>query len=226
MPRTRLLIFEPRFTTIKAGSPPCAQWRGGAQLRRARRGSGRERRHTGAALAGIFSVATVLRSRDETSLAVFFGKEAVAQSSASDVIWLATTDASDSGFLRDKVAVYRSVADWLMELGRIDEGLAVLQLMKTEELSDFGVRDAALAPDRAALLTDEESASRIGIRRRYRQTRSPAQSCRASRIGRGGQDQSLEREHLRMLLAGKGETEDARSARIEQLFARNRQQRH
>ena len=166
-----------------------------------------------------FQLATVLRGRDETSIAVFFGKEAVAQIERERRHLVGEDRRFDSGFLRDKVAVYRSVADWLMELGRIDEGLAVLQLMKTEELSDFGVRDAALAPDRAALLTDEESVLEDRYSRAVQADAKPsAELSRLTNLQEADKISPLEREQLRMLLAGKSETEDARSARIEQLL--------
>jgi CHAT domain-containing protein/tetratricopeptide (TPR) repeat protein len=166
-----------------------------------------------------FQLATVLRGRDETAPAVFFGKEAIAQIEAERSHFVGEDRRFEVGFLRDKVAAYRTVADWLMELGRIDEGLAVLQLMKTEELSDFGVRDAALAPDRAALLTDAEAA----LKGRYTEAVRPdaAPSSELSRLmilDEAGKISPDERERLRTLLAGKSETEDARAARIEQLL--------
>jgi CHAT domain-containing protein len=166
-----------------------------------------------------FQLARVLRSRDETPLAVFFGKESVAQIERERSHFVGEDRRFDAGFLRDKVAAYRSVADWLMELGRIDEGLAVLKLMKTEELSDFGVRDAALAPDRAALLTDEETA----LKQRYSQAvqADAAPSSELSRLmllDEAGRISLAERERLQVLLAGKGETEEARAGRIEQLL--------
>jgi CHAT domain-containing protein/tetratricopeptide (TPR) repeat protein len=166
-----------------------------------------------------FQLAAVLRGRNETPLAIFFGKEALAQIESERSRFVGEDRRFDAGFLRDKVAAYRSVADWLLELGRVDEGLAVLQLMKTEEQRDFGVRDAALAPERGALLTDEESA----LERRYSQAVQADQApgtelSRLSSLEEAGKISPAEREQLRMLLAGKGETEDARAARIEQLL--------
>jgi CHAT domain-containing protein/tetratricopeptide (TPR) repeat protein len=166
-----------------------------------------------------FLLAAVLRIHDETPLAVFFGKEAVAQIELERSRLVGDDRRFDSGFLRDKVAVYRSVADWLMETGRIDEGLAVLKLMKSEELSDFGVRDAALAPDRAGLLTDQESALQERYSRAVQADAKPdAELSRLTKLDEADKISPLERDRLRMLLAGKSETEDARSARIEQLL--------
>jgi CHAT domain-containing protein len=164
-------------------------------------------------------LATVLRSRDETPLAVFFGKQAVTQIEVERSHFVGDDRRFAVGFLRDKVAAYRTVADWLMELGRIDEGLAVLQLMKTEELSDFGVREAVLAPDRTALLTDEETA----LKGRYAQAvkAEAAPSTELSRLvalNEADRISPTERERLRTLLAGKDQTEEARADRIEQLL--------
>jgi len=169
-----------------------------------------------------FQLAAVLRMRDETPLAVFFGKEAVAQIESQRRRLVGDDHRYDSGFLRDKVAVYRSVADWLMELGRIDEGVAVLQLMKSEELSDFGVRDAALAPDRTALLTEEESVLQGRYSRAVQADAQPNDELsRLTNLQEAGKISPIERERLRMLLAGNGETEDGRIERIEQLLQGN-----
>ncbi len=43
----------------------------------------------------------------------------------------------EAGFLKDKHAVYRRLADWLMADGRSDEALQVQQLLKGQELRDF-----------------------------------------------------------------------------------------
>ena len=43
----------------------------------------------------------------------------------------------ERGFLANKLGVYRRLADWLAEDGRIDEALEVLRLLKQEEFSDF-----------------------------------------------------------------------------------------
>jgi len=59
-------------------------------------------------------------------LPFFFGKETVAQIETRAQPLCRRGSAPRSGFLLDKVAAYRSLADWLMEMGRIDEGLAVL----------------------------------------------------------------------------------------------------
>jgi CHAT domain-containing protein len=166
-----------------------------------------------------FQLASVLRGRDETKLAIFFGKQALAQIELQRSHFVGEDRRFDSGFLRDKVAAYRSVADWLLELGRIDEGLAVLNLMKTEELRGFGVRDAVLPAERAALLTDEESALKDSYLRAVQAgAGANPELSRLSSLDEAGKISPAEREMLRTLLAGKSQAEGERSARIEELL--------
>jgi CHAT domain-containing protein len=166
-----------------------------------------------------FQLATVLREREEAALAIFFGKEALTQIERERSHFVGADRRFDIGFLRDKVAVYRSVADWLLESGRIDEGLAVLRLMKSEELTDFGVRDASLAPERSALLTEEEDALKSRYFRAVQpDSASAAELSRLSALDEAGKISPAERARLQMLLADAGETEDARASRIEQLL--------
>ena len=166
-----------------------------------------------------FQLATVMRSRNEMPLAVFFGKETVAQIELERSHFVGEDRRLDSGFLLDKVAAYRSLADWLMEMGRIDEGLAVLKLMKTEELSGFGVRDAALPADRRALLTEHESALKNRYARAAQADAAPNNElAHLTNLEEAGKISPGERQQLGTLLAGKGRTEDARAQRIEQLL--------
>ena len=166
-----------------------------------------------------FQLATVMRSRNEMLLAVFFGKETVAQIERERSHFVGEDRRLDSGFLLDKVAAYRSLADWLMEMGRIDEGLAVLKLMKTEELSGFGVRDAALPADRRALLTEDERALKNRYARAAQADAAPnTDLAHLTNLEEAGKISPGEREQLDTLLAGKGKTEDARAQRIEQLL--------
>ncbi|HEX3846112.1 MAG TPA: CHAT domain-containing protein [Steroidobacteraceae bacterium] len=161
-----------------------------------------------------FQLATVLRSRGEAKLAIFFGKEALAQIENERSQFLGEDRRFDSGFLRDKVPAYRSVADWLLEQGRTDEGLAVLKLMKAEELKGFGVRDAVLSSERPALLTDEESALE-GTYARAAHVDANAEITRLSGLEEAGKISPAERQRLQALLADKSAEEGERSARIE-----------
>jgi CHAT domain-containing protein len=165
-----------------------------------------------------FQLAAVLREHDESALAVFFGKQALAQIESERSHFVGEDKPFEAGFLRDKAAAYRDVADWLMELGRIDEGLAVLQLMKSEELTDFGVRAAAVSPEHGALLTDAETA----LKNQYfeaSQAQTPeSELSQLSSLERDGKISQAERARLRTVLAGKSDAEAARTAQIEQLL--------
>jgi len=93
----------------------------------------------------------------------------------------------------------------LLELGRIDEGLAVLQLMKTEELSDFGVRDATPAGEHGIELSAEE----LALRDKYAQAvqadaAAGEELARLSALEEAGRISPTERERLQALLTGKG----------------------
>jgi CHAT domain-containing protein len=165
-----------------------------------------------------FRLATVLRKEGENTLAVLLGKQALAQVETERRYFVGQDRRFDAGFLHDKVAAYRDVADWLLELGRTDEGLAVLQLMKTEELTDFGVRAALPASDPEALFTEAESA----FKNRYAPLASaqdaPSELSQLSALARADKISPAESERLRVLLAGKSQTEEARAVRIEQLL--------
>lgn len=167
-------------------------------------------------------LAQVLRARDETELAIFFGKQSIAQIQRERSYFVGADRRFDRGFLRDKVAAYREVADWLLELGRIDEGLAVLQLMKTEELSDFGVRDATPAGEHGIELSAEE----LALRDKYAQAvqadaAAGEELARLSALEEAGRISPTERERLQALLTGKGLSESERAQRIEQVLGGN-----
>jgi tetratricopeptide (TPR) repeat protein len=104
-----------------------------------------------------FQLALVLRASTRSAEAIFFGKQAIGEIEQERRSLVGAEQHYETGFLRDKVAAYRGVADWLMESGRLDEGLAVLQLMKREEQSDFGIRDASASDVQRVELTSEEA---------------------------------------------------------------------
>lgn len=128
------------------------------------------RRHHLQALAAAQSAATPhplwvaydalarhLRAQRANAIAVALGKAAVAQVEAMRRDLSGAARDSERHFLTDKHAVYRRLADWLAEDGRIDEALDVLGLLKAEELLDFERR--AGAAERASpgpLLTERE----------------------------------------------------------------------
>jgi len=104
-----------------------------------------------------FRAGRALRAQGLDPLAIFFGKKAIAQIERQRQYFSGEDQRFDRGFLHDKIDVYRSVADWLLEAGRFDEGLQVLQLLKEQELYDFIARDAAWrAPEGGPALDDRE----------------------------------------------------------------------
>lgn len=91
------------------------------------------------------ALAEHLRRSGARALAIHFGKTAVEQIEAMRRDFSRTARDSERQFVADKHAVYRRLADWLAEDGRIDEALDVLRLLKAEEFLDF-VRGAGDAP--------------------------------------------------------------------------------
>ena len=89
-------------------------------------------------------LAHLLLQRGHPALAILFGKQSLAEIESLRTWFQGKAERLEPGFLRDKVGAYRSVADWLMAAGRIDEGLQVLALLKAEELYDFVLRDAGV----------------------------------------------------------------------------------
>jgi CHAT domain-containing protein len=117
-----------------------------------------------------FTLASALRQRQEIVLAIFFGKQAVSQIERLRGDFIGSDRPLERTFLIDKVSVYRAVADWLMEAGRIDEGLAVVRLLKGEELYDFELRGGPAAADSHVDLTNEERL----LKDRYQSALNPA----------------------------------------------------
>jgi CHAT domain-containing protein len=168
---------------------------------------------------GYLQLARVLRAGAQTSEAIFFGKQAVAEIEQERRSLVGAEQRYETGFLRDKVAAYRGVADWLMESGRLDEGLAVLQLMKREEQSDFGIRDASASDLQRVELTGEEET----LLERYQGATQAAEttSDEVARLGaleESGRISPTEQQRLNLLLGGLGTVEPARAGRIEQLL--------
>jgi CHAT domain-containing protein/tetratricopeptide (TPR) repeat protein len=81
-------------------------------------------------------VAGSLHAMGQRAHAVLFAKAAVEQIEAERDALASAPDLEPS-YLRDKHAVYRRLADWLAEAGRIDEALAVLRLLQVREYDDF-----------------------------------------------------------------------------------------
>lgn len=166
-------------------------------------------------------LAHLLHARDDLTLAIFFGKQAIVQIERMRGSFRGEDRQLDRPFLADKLAVYRAVADWLLEAGRIDEGLEVLRLLKSEELYDFALRDATSRPEgREVALTPGEEA----FAERYADVlatdaASGEEIDRLSRLREAGRLSVTERERLAALLAGQARAEAARTERIRGFIA-------
>ena len=165
-----------------------------------------------------FALARVLQRRADPALAIFFGKESISQIERLRGRFAGDERRLERTFLADKVGVYRTVADWLMSAGRIDEGLDVLRLLKAEELYDFVLRDAQWNRENGIELTPDESA----LRERYLQMLNADAAAggeidRLAYLRETEKISAAERAALVQLLSGQKQSEAARAERI-QLF--------
>ncbi len=168
-----------------------------------------------------FALARLIEARgDNPALAIFLGKEAIAQVEALRSRFVGEDRRLEHGFLENKVDVYRAVADWLMEAGRIDEGLDVLQLLKAEELYQFVLRDAQWNRGAASI---ELTAEEVALRERYRALlqADAAVGDEIDQLGRlqeSGRISTAERQRLETLLAPHRQLEAARAQRLRQFL--------
>jgi CHAT domain-containing protein/tetratricopeptide (TPR) repeat protein len=95
--------------------------------------------------AADFSMAESLMERGNRPLAIFFSKRSVAAIEAMRDYLAADRQRLERGFLSDKLTVYRHLADWLLAERRAPEAIAVLRLLKREEMYDFGERGTSNA---------------------------------------------------------------------------------
>lgn len=164
-----------------------------------------------------FRLARLLAARGEGTLAVYFGKESIAQIERLRGGFTGEDRRLDTGFLKDKAAVYRAVADWLLEAGRVDEALDVMRLLKSEELYDLVRRDGS--EDGAMVLTDAESALRREVARAL--DADPDAGARLDRLSRreaAGRLSVREREELARRLDGQAALETSRAKRLAALL--------
>ncbi len=76
-------------------------------------------------------------ARNQLSLAVFFGKQAVNTIQAVRADILELEKSLQRSYLEDKIQVYRGLADLLIDSGRLWEAQQVLRMLKEEEYFDF-----------------------------------------------------------------------------------------
>lgn len=72
--------------------------------------------------------------------ASFFGKRALTLVQTMRENILQGGAQGDETYLRDKLAVYRAVTDWLLAQRRLDEALEVMRLLRRTEQADYGER--------------------------------------------------------------------------------------
>ena len=170
-----------------------------------------------------FRAGRALRAQGSEPLAIFFGKKAIAQIERQRQYFSGEDQRFDRGFLHDKIDVYRTVADWLLEAGRFDEGLEVLQLLKEQELYDFIARDAAWrAPEGGPALDDRERE----LNDRYSAALPTddalgSEIARLTRLKESARITPAESKQLDSLLERAKQAEQARARRIRKFITSN-----
>jgi len=169
-----------------------------------------------------FRAAQVLQARAQPELAIFFGKRAISAIEQERRRFTGEDERFDRGFLRDKIAVYRSVADWLLDAGRIDEAIEVMQLLKEEELADFLSRAAppgaqGLGP---TLTSQEQALESAYIRALSRSGAAGAEIDRLSRMQDKERITDPEKVRLAELARREQEREGQTARRIAEFLVR------
>ena len=167
-----------------------------------------------------FAFAATSATRHDTALAIFFGKQAVSQIERLRSDFARNDRDLQRTFLVDKVSVYRAVADWLMEAGRIDEGLEVLKLLKGQELYDFQLRGVAAATNTHVDFTMEEQA----LRERYAEALTAAgergeEFERLSHLLEVDRLTPAERARLEQMLRNDADLDEVRRSKIQAVLA-------
>ncbi len=174
-----------------------------------------------------FRLANLLHARGDLSFAVFFGKLAVTQIEDLRGRFVGDDRHFDRAFIGDKSAVYRAVADWLMEGGRFEEGLEMLRLLKREEFADFTTRAAELEPGGAGVsFTGAEER----LQRAYRKAvesgkRRGRELERLDNLESAHSMDADERARRAQLLADARGAEDGIALRLREFLAASQEQR-
>ena len=162
-----------------------------------------------------YSIATTLYQRHNTTLAIFFGKQAVSQIEQLREDFSADDRRLEHSFLTDKTSVYRAVADWLMEAARIDEGLEVLRLLKGQELYDFELRAAPTRSSGELSYSESEKRLRDIYAGLFSSAHQPGTEIdRLSRLRDSARLTPVERARLEQLLSSEAVSNAAQVERI------------
>lgn len=160
-----------------------------------------------------------LQARRRPAEAIFFGKLALERLQFTRNRLAGVGPDADALYLTDKLGFYREVAGWLLDAGRVPEGLAVLQLLKRSEQDDFNEhRGPTLS---AGLpLTAREQAWQTPLDAALRQHEARAQEIeRLSRLQAARRITTEEASRLLALQAEQAAQAPMASAQLEQALA-------
>ena len=165
------------------------------------------------------AVAGTLYQRGDKSLAIFFGKQAIAALESIRANFHGEDERYDGIFLADKIGVYRRVADWLMEAGRFDEAIEVIRLLKLEEYFDFVQRDGGARSEGVPLSTDEQALAAAYAKVRDPRRRVGADYDRLSRLDQNDRATGGEKARLTQLSRRQAKLERELAAEIDTFVA-------
>ncbi|PXX14300.1 CHAT domain-containing protein [Nitrosomonas ureae] len=93
----------------------------------------------------LFNYARLHHDLDQTTLAIFYGKRAINVLQASRESNQQLSDELRKSFLKSHELMYRTVADWLLEAGRLAEAEQVLFMLKEDEHYQYLRRNQSAA---------------------------------------------------------------------------------
>lgn len=178
--------------------------------------------------AAQFAVAESLADRGDRRLAILFAKQSIAAIEDMREDFAADRERQERGFLADKLVVYRQLANWLLDEGRAPEAIAVLRLLKREELYDFTERPTArAAPDDPGARVAYTEREALLLRRLAAPTatlvtpdaeRVSDEIGRLSRLRDGKKLSAEEALRLKQLLSESQRREEARTAELQRFI--------
>lgn len=87
--------------------------------------------------SGQALMAEALKANGRRNQAIFFGKLAIETLQQQRAALAPLGSTADARYLGDKAALYRRVAEWLLEMQRVPEALQVLALLKQQEQDEY-----------------------------------------------------------------------------------------
>lgn len=171
-------------------------------------------------------LARTLRHRGAGRLAVFVGKRCLA-SIESLRLGLARRrdDGYERGFVAAKADAYRTVTDWLLQDDRLDEGLEILSLLKSEEFLDYAARAAAPGDEPTVSFTAEETQLSALLDAALGNLAAEREFARLAQLDERGRLSVTERRPLADLRDARSAAEGPRGARVRGFLAASQQSR-